>query len=121
MCGTKVEDVSLGLRDYRWLGGVLPGKVAPTDIDFLLETNNDFLVMEFKPKGVPLTRGQAIAMKRMVKKGFEVRVVWGEGDLVDVGDLKESGRLAVRKDVPKPLLALEVGAWFAAHVRSEVT
>jgi len=121
MCGTKVEDINLGMRDYRWLGDALPGRIAPTDIDFLLETNNDFLVLEFKPKGVPVTRGQAIAMKRMVKKGFEVWVVWGEGDEVDVANLHANGHMTRAVGVPKPVLAAKVGEWFREHVRTEVT
>jgi len=121
LCGTRVEDINLGMRDYRWLGDALPGRVAPTDIDFLLETNGDFLVQEYKPAGVPVTKGQRIALKRLVRKGFDVQVVWGDGDLLDVGALDKYGLFTTRRDVPKAQLAQEVGQWFADHVRSEVT
>jgi hypothetical protein len=75
LCGTPVSAVALGLRDYSWLGDALPGRIAPMDVDFLLEKNGRFLVLEFKPTGVPLGQGQRIALKHLVRKGFDVWVV----------------------------------------------
>jgi hypothetical protein len=45
------------------------------DVDFLLEKNGRFLVMEFKPEGVALQQGQRIALKNLVRKDFDVWVV----------------------------------------------
>lgn len=82
-CGTKVKETDLGLRDFRWLGN-LPGRIAPMDIDFLLERGGDFLAMEFKPPGVPPSRGALITFRELRKKGFEVWTVEGDGPRVKV-------------------------------------
>jgi len=78
LCGTRVAAVNLGLRDYTWLGDTLPGRVAPTDLDFVLEKNGCFLVLEFKGDGAPLPQGQRITLKTLVRKGFDVWVVWSD-------------------------------------------
>jgi len=74
-CGTKVTPLQLGLREYGWISPKLPGKVGPTDIDFMLERNGDFLALEFKPSGVRPGRGQQITFNAMRDKGFDVWVV----------------------------------------------
>ncbi len=81
-CGTKVTAAQLGLRDYSWLK--LPGRVGPTDIDFLLERNGDFLALEFKPNGVRPGQGQQITFDALGKKGFDVWTVEGDGPEVKV-------------------------------------
>jgi hypothetical protein len=77
VCGTRVEDtVHLGLRDYRWLNEELPGRIAPMDLDFILEKNERFLIQEYKPKGAPLTMGQRLTLRALVRKaGADVWVV----------------------------------------------
>lgn len=49
----------------------------PSDIDFMVERNNMFLVIEFKPENKPLSMGQSIMLKRMSKiQHFVVAVIW---------------------------------------------
>jgi hypothetical protein len=43
-CGTRVHDLDLGLRDFRWVSSHLPGNVAPMDIDFVLERKGKVLM-----------------------------------------------------------------------------
>jgi hypothetical protein len=113
LCGTKVSDIQLGLRDYKWLGNALPGKVAPTDVDFLLERNGNFLVMEFKPEGVPLGAGQRIALKALVRKGFDVWVV-REVDPAWVGVtvLNARGDEDAQRRMTRTELVREVSEWW---------
>jgi hypothetical protein len=111
LCHTPIADVDIGLRDYRWLGEALPGRVAPTDIDFLLERRGKFLIHEYKPKGMPVNKGQRIALTRLVRKGFDVWLVQGDGP-VKVEDLGANGR-AKRTDIMElGDLAGDVGRWF---------
>jgi len=82
-CGTKVSDVDMGLRDYRWVSSKLPGRVAPMDGDFILERKGKLLIIEFKPKGVEPGVGQSRTL-RALKKFADVWVVHGDGPFVDV-------------------------------------
>lgn len=40
-------------------------KIMPTDIDFMVERNGCFLVMEFKPEGKIISLGQDIMLKKL--------------------------------------------------------
>lgn len=110
LCGTKVTEAALGLRDYRWLR--LPGKVGPMDLDFLLERNGDFLAMEFKPNGVRPGQGQQITFDALGKKGFQVWTVEGDGPEVKVWWTETvSDTMLVTE------LAEKVNDWFALRPR----
>lgn len=111
LCHTPIEDIDIGLRDYRWLGDALPGRVAPTDIDFLLERRGKFLIHEYKPKGMPVNKGQRIALTRLVQKGFDVWLIQGDGP-VRVEDLGPNGRPRSVKGMAVDYLADAVGEWF---------
>jgi len=62
------------------------------DLDFVLERGGAFLVLEFKPEGAALGMGQRIALKALVRKGFQVWVVRGEGP-VEVNTMDKDGDL----------------------------
>lgn len=104
-CGTKVSEVSLGLRDYRWVSKYLPGKVAPMDFDGVLERNGHFLIMEFKPDGVKPGVGQARTL-RAARRFADVWVIQGDGPMVDV----DFGDGFIQLSVDE--LAQEVALWF---------
>jgi hypothetical protein len=113
-CGTKVTEAKLGLRDYRWIGEALPGRVAPMDFDAVLEKNGHFLVMEFKPegsKGLPL--GQRITLTRLVRQGWDVWVVRGEGPVV-VGPLTRHGIVTFAQPMSVGALRKRVAEWYEA-------
>ncbi len=107
-CGTKVSEVALGPRDYRWVSSKLPGKVAPMDIDFALERNNKFLFAEMKPENGRIGIGQGRTLRALATlPGVEVWKMYGEGPLVDIdyGD----GLIAHR---PLDEVGDEVALWF---------
>jgi hypothetical protein len=106
-CGTPVEEVRLGLRDYRWVSDKLPGRVAPMDFDFVLERRGNFLVIEFKPKGMAPPPGQARTLRTLRNAGGDVWLVYGDGPDVQV-DFGE-GEL---HDMSVDELAEEVRLWF---------
>jgi hypothetical protein len=105
-CGTKVTDVALGLRDYRWVSDKLPGRVAPMDIDFMLERNGHILIIEFKPAGVEAPTGQARTL-RTLRQFADVWVVQGDGPIVTV-NYGDGGKFKVSVED----LADEVALWF---------
>jgi hypothetical protein len=82
LCGTKVRDLDLGLRDFRWVSSHLPGAVAPMDIDFVLERKGHVLMMDFKPEGVGLSVGGRMTYRTFEKMGCSVWVVQGDGPMV---------------------------------------
>lgn len=57
------------------LGGLLPGRAAPTDLDQLLEHGGHFLFMEYKRPGQAMTEGQRRAFKAIVELGTEEHTV----------------------------------------------
>ena len=85
--------------------------VAPTDIDFLLERRGKFLVHEYKPKGMPVNKGQRIALTRLVRKGFDVWLVQGEGPVLRE-TLGANGRAKAKDIMELGDLAGDVGKWF---------
>lgn len=111
-CLTKVADVDLGLRDFRWASKALPGKVAPMDIDFALERNDQFLFIEFKPKDGPVGMGQFITLRALAKAGATVWLVRGDGPEVTVETLVE-GHWTKPETATVDDLAKAVKTWFA--------
>ena len=81
-CMTPVTDVALGLRDYRWCH--LPGRVAPMDLDYVLERRGNFLGIEFKPADGHVSMGQAITLRALEASGWEIWLVRGDGPRVTV-------------------------------------
>ena len=81
-CGTKVHDLDLGLRDFRWVAEHLPGAIAPMDIDFVLERKGKVLMLELKPEGVGLSIGARMTYRTFEKMGCSVWVVQGDGPMV---------------------------------------
>jgi hypothetical protein len=118
-CGTRVADAKgLGLRDYRWLAPHLPGHVAPSDVDSVLETHGHFLVMEYKPEGVMLPQGQRIMLRRLVKgpKSVDVWVVRGEDPAgVEVSRLDARGDFQDTAVITTEQLARHAAQWFDEH------
>ncbi len=54
-------------------------RIAPTDIDGLVERNGTFLYLETKHPNVEIKRGQMLTLLRLVATGFfTVLVIWGE-------------------------------------------
>lgn len=117
-CGTPVAQASaLGLRDYRWLSRFLPGNVAPSDLDSVLERNGNFLIHEYKPSGASIGMGQRIMLKQLVRKGFDVWVVWGgdsndENSLIEVGAMDRHGDVKFVDKMPLSRLAERTVDWF---------
>lgn len=118
LCGAHVSDGQLGLRDYRWLGDTLPGRVAPTDFDFVLERHGRFLIIEFKPPGGALPMGQRITLKALARDPrFTVWIVWhGDGELrATLGPVDARGDILVREEMSLTHLRSLVKKWYYAE------
>jgi hypothetical protein len=104
----------MGLRDYRWVSDALPGRVAPMDLDCVLEKNGKFLVQEFKPKGAPLPLGQRLTLKALVRLGMDVWVVWEElgTEVVEVGAMDRNGNVPFVETMRRNRLRRRVAEWF---------
>ena len=113
-CGTPVTEVSLGLRDYRWVADALPGRVAPMDLDFMLEKNGRFLVLEYKPGVAPLPLGQRLTLKQLVRLGMDVWVVWHDdgNDTCKVGSMNRNGDVNFIEEMRVTKLRAKVRGWF---------
>lgn len=101
-CGTPVADAKgLGLRDYRWIAEVLPGREAPMDLDAVVEKMGHVLIQEFKPKGVGLPLGQRLTLRAFVRMGADVWVVWEDpdGKHVEVGAMDRHGNVNFVEDM----------------------
>lgn len=113
-CGTPVKETrGLGLRDYRWLTPYLPGRVAPSDLDLVLERNGHYLIMENKPAGASLSMGQRIMLKNLVRipRSTEVWVVWGDERNVEVGPMNRHGEVPFVDKMPTEELAAKSVEW----------
>jgi hypothetical protein len=110
-----VAELKMGLRDYRWVSDALPGRVAPMDLDCVLERRGHFLVQEFKPKGAPLPMGQRLTLKALVRLGMDVWVVWEndtDPDRVEVGAMDRNGNVPFVEDMRKGRLRRRVADWY---------
>lgn len=101
-CATPVDSASrLGLRDYQWLNGVLPGREGAMDIDGVVEKNGHVLMFEFKPRGGKISLGARITFRSLVARGIHVWVVWDHGDAGLKGQhLVEAGAMAKDGTIP---------------------
>lgn len=115
VCLNRASVDDLGMRDYRWVSPFLPGRVAPMDMDFLLEKNGEFLVLEFKPKTGALGMGTRISYKALVRSGlFDVWVVWEESEhSVVMAVMDKRGELLAPTVYTKDELAQKVADWYA--------
>ena len=118
-CGTSLKEANLGYRDYRWASKYLPGRVAPTDGDFILERKGNVLFIEFKPEGVKPGKGQRMTLTTLERLGLEVWVVNGEGDQTTITRRLPNIDGTITMDCPfeqfrltEDALGLAVGAWF---------
>jgi hypothetical protein len=115
----------MGLRDYRWVSEALPGRIAPMDLDCVLEKNGHILIQEFKPKGAPLPLGQRLTLKAFVRLGqlagkvVDVWVVWEDGDMVEVGAMDRHGNVPFIETMRKNRLKRRVVEWFEEAVRDD--
>lgn len=113
VCGTKVEDIAIGLRDFRWVAEALPGLEAPMDFDCVLEKNGRFLVLELKPEKVGMPLGQRITLRAAVRLGMDVWVVWQgkDGKHVEVGPMDKYGAVPFVQKMTVAQLRGKVVEW----------
>lgn len=112
-CGTPVEQGKLGLRDYSWISGKLPGKVGLMDIDGVLERKGKVLMLETKPlrqKGIPL--GQRLTLRTFTRMGVHVWLVWHDGDEVQVGRMDEAGEVPFTTKTDVAGLVKYIEQWY---------
>jgi hypothetical protein len=113
-CGTKVEGLNLGLRDYRWISDVLPGREAPMDIDAVIEKHGRILIQEFKPLGVGLPLGQRLTLRAFARKPeVDVWVVWEDpdGKHVEAGVMNRHGNVDFIQRMPLTKFRRRVAEW----------
>ena len=65
------------LPDWGVLAGCFPGRIAPTDVDGVVEIHGRVLVLEWKRPAGRLLMGQEILLKHLARTGFTVFVIWG--------------------------------------------
>ena len=114
VCGTKVKDINIGLRDFRWVADALPGRVAPMDLDCVLERRGHVLIIELKPGGAPLPLGQRLTLKNFARMpDIDVWVVWEQADgKVEAGVLDRNGNVVFVESMTVRALNLRVTKWF---------
>lgn len=110
-CGTPVSDVDMGLRDYRWVSEAMPGRLAPMDVDFILERRSNLLAMEFKPEGMALPLGQRLTLKALRRLGIDVWVAWEGDKMVEVGQMDRFGNVGFVERMNRNKLRNQVTAW----------
>lgn len=114
-CGTKVSDVEMGLRDYRWVNDALPGKVGGMDVDFVLNQSRTdrTLIFEFKPKNAYISMGHRLTFRDMVRRGVDVWIAWDQGDgTVKVGAVDRHGKTPFIEHMPIAKLRTQVRSWW---------
>lgn len=122
-CLTPVAEARLGLRDYRWLGDALPGKVAPMDVDFLLERNGRFLIIELKPRHGRVSTGPLITFKAFKRLGADVWLVRGaldeDPENVTIETLGDDGKWESFGSITVDALKEAIAAWFEEAGRDD--
>lgn len=114
-----MADVDMGLRDYRWVSESLPGKIAPMDLDAVLEKNGHVLILEMKPKGAPVPLGQRLTLKNFVRMGCDVWVIWGDGPTVEAGEMDRNGNVNFIAKLSIAKLKNKVTGWFKEAEETE--
>ena len=91
------------------------------DLDCVLEKNGHFLVMEFKPGRAGIPMGQRITLKRLVRQGFDVWVVWEDedGTHAEVGAMDRNGNVEFVKRMTINQLRQAVTKWHTAAVEDD--
>jgi hypothetical protein len=101
--------------DWAILDGCFAGRIKPTDIDGCVERNGQFLVLEAKPSGKALSRGQEITLTRLAACSPSlVLVFWGHPPDEPVTQMRECWR-GIWRDHPNPCLEVlreRSAAWF---------
>lgn len=114
-CLTPVKELDLGLKNYRWLRDALPGRVGLADLDGVLEqaATGRVLVFEFKPAGASIPLGQRLLLKRFVRFGCDVWVIWeGREDTHEVGAMDRAGNVPFVAKVSTQGLRQRVREWW---------
>lgn len=102
----------MGLRDYSgWLFDILPGRVAATDLDFVLEQHNTgrVLVLEFKPTTY-VPRGQSLVFDTLTSIGWDVWIVGDKNLDKDELVVKKWGKRAETMNLET--FRTKVGDWW---------
>jgi hypothetical protein len=116
LCKTKVTEVQLGLRDYRWITDRLPGKVAPMDGDFILERNGDFLFMEFRQPGEPISMGKRITIEGLrALEGVEFWIVEAPDEHGPETEVKVTWNETVQEVMSRQRLEEYILKWYDAR------
>lgn len=117
VCGTKVADVDLKLRDFGWVNEALPGKVGLMDLDGVLScaATGKTLILEMKPPGAYVSVGAKLTFRELVRKGCDVWVIWGPDSEVHVelAHVTRSGNLTSRVRLPLADAAQLVALWWS--------
>jgi hypothetical protein len=114
-CGTKVKDIDIGLRDFRWVNEALPGKVGLMDIDGCITqaATGRALMMELKPKDDVVSTGARLTYALFRNLGIEVWLAWDEGDgWVKVCEMMVDGSWGRARKMRRTTLARHVREWW---------
>lgn len=117
-CGTPVDEArAIGLRDYRWLSDLLPGRVGPMDIDAVVHQarSGRLLVFEFKAPRESLGLGVRLTLAHLVRAGADVWVTWGpyNDGTYDVGSMDRYGQVVFVQRMELEGLRKRVREWWA--------
>lgn len=105
--------------DWKILEGCFSGKIAPTDIDGMVEKNGHFLVIETKRPNVEIPLGQLYTFQAMQKLGcFTVIIVWGHKDKPEAMQvLTENGDTSKIKQIDLDGLRRYVERWYCMAIK----
>ncbi len=112
-CGADNTDI--GLRNFTWLFDVLPGRVAATDLDCIIEQHKTgrILCIEFKPSFY-VPRGQSLLFDALIHQGWDVWVVVDKDLAKDRVGLQSWPLVGPPKWMTVAELKKTVAAWWAA-------
>lgn len=120
VCGTKVAETQLRLRDFSWVNEALPGKVGLMDIDGVLSCvkSGKTLMVEMKPPGAYISVGAKLTFKTLIETSgglTEVWVIWGpeKDGTVEMAHVTKSGNLTSRVKLSLDDCAALVSQWWS--------
>lgn len=126
VCGTKVSDAQLRLRDFTWVNEALPGKVGLMDIDGVLSCvrTGRTLMVEMKPPGAYISVGAKLTFKTLIETSgglTEVWVLWGPDahGHVEFAHVTKSGNLTSRVSLPQEQVAQLIAQWWSEAQEEE--